>query len=204
MTSRTLIYIPIVHTESDMGTLSESVKKVTLQKLGERTWRRKHQLIEKFWSGIEDTLDTLSLSYGQTRVYQDGLPVCDKEMEIITEIARKGSPNHQLLVRLMEKGATIMGTESAELLIEEYRLIKKVLESGEVKKAIEIEASQKAASDLLLRKRDAFIASRIATTLQAGETGILFLGMLHNVADFLPEDIHILYPINRPSNKGKR
>ena len=176
MNSRTLIYIPIVHTESDMGTLSESVKKVTLQKLGERTWRRKHQLIEKFWSGIEDTLDTLSLSYGQTRVYQDGLPVCDKEMEIITEIAKKGSPNHQLLMRLMEKGATIMGTESAELLIEEYRLIKKVLESGDVKKANEIEASQKAASDLLLGKRDAFIASRIATTLQAGETGHPFPG----------------------------
>ena len=59
-----------------------------------------------------------------------------------------------------------MGTESAELLIEEYHLIKKILESGDVKEAIEIEARQKAASDLLLKKRDAFIAERIATTLQ--------------------------------------
>jgi hypothetical protein len=204
MTSRTLFYIPIVHTQSDMGTLSESIKKVTLQKLGERTWRRKHNLIERFWAGIEDTLDTLSLSYGQTRVYQDGLPVCGKEIDIVTEIAKKGSPNHRLLIRLMEKGATIMGTESAELLIEEYHLIKRILESGDVKMALEIEARQKAASDLLLEKRDAFIAARIATTLQAGETGILFLGMLHNVADCLPEDIHVLYPINRPLDKRKR
>ena len=204
MTSRTLFYFPIIHTQSDMGALSESIRKVTLQKLGERIWRRKINLIERFWSGIEDILNTLSLSYAQTRVYQDGLPVCGKEMEIVTEIAKKGSPNHQLLVRLMEKGATIMGTESAELLIEEYHLIKKILESGEVKKAIEIEARQKAASDLLLGKRDAFIAARIATTLQAGETGILFLGMLHNVADCLPEDIQVLYPINRPLDKRKR
>ena len=201
MTSRTLFYIPIVHSQSDMGTLSESIKKVTLQKLGERTWREKHNLIERFWSEIETTLDTLSLSYAQTRVYQDGLPVCGKEIEIVTEIAKKGSPNHQLLVRLMKKGATIMGTESAELLIEEYHLIKKILESEDVKKALEIEALQKAASDLLLGKRDVFIAERIATTLREGETGLLFLGLLHDVAGFLPEDIHVHYPINRPLNK---
>jgi hypothetical protein len=201
MTSRTLFYIPIVHSQSDMGTLSESIKKVTLQKLGERTWREKHNLIERFWSEIETTLDTLSLSYAQTRVYQDGLPVCGKEIEIVTEIAKKGSPNHQLLVRLMKKGATIMGTESAELLIEEYHLIKNILESEDVKKALEIEALQKAASDLLLGKRDVFIAERIATTLREGETGLLFLGLLHDVAGFLPEDIHVHYPINRPLNK---
>ena len=198
MTSRTLFYVPIVHSQSDMGSLSDSIRKVTLQKLGERTWRRKNNLIERLWSGIEETLDTLSLAYGQTRVYQDGLPVCGKELDIVTELAKKGSPNHQLLVRLMEKGATIMGTESAELLIEEYHLIKRILESGDVKKALEIEAMQKAASDLLLGKRDEFIAARIATTLQAGETGILFLGLLHNVAGCLPEDIHVLYPLNRP------
>ncbi|MEK6655328.1 MAG: hypothetical protein AABY92_09300, partial [Thermodesulfobacteriota bacterium] len=128
----------------------------------------------------------------------DGLPVCGKEIDIVTEIAKKGSPNHQLLARLMGKGATVMGTESAELLIEEYNLIKRTLEAGDVKKALEIETMQKAASALLLGKRDAFIAARIAQTLQSGETGILFLGILHNLAGLLPEDIHVLYPINRP------
>ena len=198
MTSRTLLYFPIVHSQSDMGALSESIRKVTLQKLGERVWRRKVNLIKRFWSEMENILDKLSLSYAQTRVYQDGLPVCGKELDIVTELAKKGSPNHQILVRLMEKGATVMGTESAELLIEEYHLIKRILETGDVKEAIEIEAMQKAASDLLLKKRDEFIAARIDQTLQAGETGILFLGMLHNLAGLLPEDIHVLYPLNRP------
>ena len=50
MTSRTLLYIPIVHSQSDMGALSESIRKVTLQKLGERAWKRKVNLIERFWS----------------------------------------------------------------------------------------------------------------------------------------------------------
>ena len=205
MTSRTLLYFPIVHSQTDMGGLSDSVRKVTLQKLGERVWRQKVKLIGRFWCEIENIIDTLSLSYVQTRVYQDGLPVCGKEIDIVTEIAKKGSPNHLLLARLMRKGAMVMGTESAELLIEEYNLIKRTLEAGNVQEALDIEAMQKAASALLLAKRDTFIAERIAQTLQSGETGILFLGILHNLAGLLPEDINVCYPINRPLDKrGKQ
>jgi hypothetical protein len=184
-----------------MGALSESVKKVTLQKLGERVWRRKVNLVSRFWSDVENTLDKLNLSYTQTRVYQDGLPICGKELDIVTELAKKGSPNHQILVHLMEKGAMVMGTESAELLIEEYHLIKKILETGDVKDATAVEIRQKAASDLLLKKRDEFIAARIGQTLQAGETGVLFLGLLHNPVVFLPEDIHVHYPL-KGNNDG--
>lgn len=198
MTSRTLLYFPIVHSQLDMGALSESIRNVTLQKLGERVWRRKVNLVKRFWSDVENILNKLTLSYAQTRVYQDGLPVCGKELDIVAELAKKGSPNHRILVLLMEKGATVMGTESAELLIEEYHLIKKILETGDVKDAIAIEARQKATSNLLLKKRDEFIAARIDQTLQPGETGLLFLGMLHNPAVLLPEDIHVHYPLNRP------
>ena len=43
-----------------------------------------------------------------------------------------------------------------------------------------------------------YIAERIDATLKAGETGIIFLGILHKIEGRLPEDIHVLYPINRP------
>jgi len=201
MTARNLLYFPVIHTQMDMGALSDSIRKVTLQKLGERVWRRKINLVKQFWSDLEKILDGFSLVYSQTRLYQDGLPVCNKELDIVNELAKKGSPNHELLVRLMEKGATVMGTESAELLIEEYHLIKKILETGNVHDAMAIEARQKAAGDLLLAKRDAFIAERIATTLRAGETGVLFLGMLHNISTLLPADVEVSYPMNRPLGK---
>lgn len=205
MASRTLLYIPIVHSQSDMGALSESIRKITLQKLGARVWHRKVNLIDRFWSTVEDILNGLSIVYEQTRLYQDGVPVCGKELDIVRELAKKGSLNHQLLVRLIEKGATIMGTESPDLLIEEYQLVHRILESGDLKEAIRVEAMQKTASNLLLSKRDAFIAARIDQTLSAGETGILFLGMLHNVARCLPEDIQVHYTMQRPSDKkGKR
>jgi hypothetical protein len=199
MNSRILLYFPIIHSQTDMGALSESIRKITLQKLGERVWRQKINLVKRFWADVEKSLDKFSLIYDRTRLYQDGLPVCGKERDIVAELAKKGSPNHQILVRLMEKGATLMGTESAELLIEEYHLIKRTLETGDVKDATTIEIRQKTASDLLLKKRDEFIAARIATTLQVEETGILFLGMLHNIAGLLPGDIDALYPMNRSS-----
>jgi hypothetical protein len=203
MTSRTLFYFPIVHSQSEMGALGQSIMKVTQQKLGRRVWRRKVDLVGRFWSSIEDIVfKNLSLPYALTRVYQDGLPVCDKEEEIVADIARMGSPNHRLLLRLKEKGAMIMGTESAELLIEEYQLAKKILEVKDARAAMKIEAKQKVASNLLLEKRDAFIAARIAGTLQAGETGILFLGMLHNPVARLPADIQVLCPLGGLLTKG--
>ena len=198
MAARTLLYFPIIHTQADMGALSESVRKVTLQKLGERVWRRKVNLVKHFWLDVESILNKLTLAYAQTRVYQDGLPVCSKELDIVSELAKRGSANHQILVHLIEKGATVMGTESAELLIEEYNLIKRILETGDAKDAIATKIRQKAASDLLLKKRDEFIAARIDQTLQPGETGILFLGLLHNPAVLLPQDMEVSYPMNRP------
>lgn len=201
---RTLLYIPIVHSQSDMGSFSESIRKITLQKLGARVWRQKVKAIDRFWSTVEDTLHRLAIIYEQTRLYQDGIPVCGKELDIVKDLAEQGSLNHQLLVRLVEKGATIMGTESPELLVEEYRLTHLMLESGDLKEANRIEAMQKGARDLLLAKRDAFIAGRIGQTLLAGETGILFMGMLHNLAGGLPADIHVRYPLQHPSEKRKK
>lgn len=198
---RTLLYIPIVHSQSDMGSFSESIRKITLQKLGARAWHRKIKAIDRFWSTVEDTLHRLPIVYGQTRLYQDGIPVCGRELDIVKELAGQGSLNHQLLLRLIEKGATIMGTESPELLVEEYQLTHLMLLAGELREANRIEVMQKGARDLLLAKRDAFIAERIDQTLPDGETGILFMGMLHNLAGSLPADIQVRYPLQHPSEK---
>ncbi len=203
MISRVLNYFPIVHSQSEMGSLGQAIMKVTQQKFGKRAWQDKVDLVSRFWCCIEDVVfKNLALPYSRTRVYQDGLPVCDKVEKIVEEIAGMGSQNHRLLLRLKENGATIMGTESAELLIEEYRLAKNILEVNDARKAVKIEAQQKAASERLLEQRDSFIAARIAQTLQAGETGVLFLGMLHNPVAGLPSDIQVCYPIAGLLDKG--
>jgi hypothetical protein len=102
----------------------------------------------------------------------------------------------------MEKGATIMGTESPELLTEEYDLVKRILAAGNSVEAARIEAEQKSLSDALLKKRDRYIADRINSTLCPEETGIIFLGMLHSLNGLLDGDIQVIYPVFKYPGSG--
>ncbi len=52
-------------------------------------------------------------------------------------------------------------------------------------------------SDILLQRRDQFIGQRINDTLKSGETGILFLGMLHSLERYLKQDVKVIYPLQR-------
>jgi hypothetical protein len=202
--ARTLTHIPIIHTQADMGALNESISQLTLRKAGRAALKRKTNLIGRTWTKIEQAIEDLHPLYERVRLYQDGLPVCDRETEIVTELANTGSRNHQLLLRLMERGAILMGTESAELLQEEYELIKEILSGGDASEAAKIESRQKALSDSLLRRRDQYIANRINSTLRPAETGILFLGMLHTLTRLLDDDIRIIYPVIPPLDHGDK
>ncbi len=199
---RKLIYFPIIHTQTDMGGLSDSLRRMTVRKLGKRAWERQVVAVDKMWTEIERTTDRFDFSTGKVRLYQDGLPVCGREADIVRGLAEAGSRNHQLLLRLMEKGATIMGTESAELLVEEYELVKQVLDARDAEEAGVIETRLKTLSQSLLKRRDRYIAGRINSTLLPGETGILFLGMLHSLEEVLARDIKVIYPILRRPDHG--
>ncbi|MBI4327593.1 MAG: hypothetical protein HY674_20370 [Chloroflexi bacterium] len=193
--SRRLIHIPIIHTQADMGALSHAIKEMTSEKLGQKGWERNVHLIDEIWTRIEGAIDGWTLPYEKVRLYQDGLPVCGREAEIVTELARAGSRNHRLLLRLMDRGATVMGTESGELLVQEYKLVKQILAAGDSRKANLLEARSKALSQALLKQRDKAIAERINNTLRLGETGLLFLGLLHAVGNGLAKDIRVTQPV---------
>ncbi|MBI2924561.1 MAG: hypothetical protein HYY24_02520 [Verrucomicrobia bacterium] len=195
---RTLIHIPVIHTQADMGALGKAIRELTIQKLGQQGYERNLNLIDEIWTRIEEAIDSWSLPYPQVRLYQDGLPVCGREEEIVTELAKAGSRNHQLLERLKERGATLMGTESAELLVQEYKLIKQVLAASDAKEAARLEVRHKSLSLALLKKRDQAIAERINHTLGPGETGLLFLGMLHSLGSWLAKDIRVSHPVFPP------
>ena len=197
--------MPIVHTQADMGVLGESIHRAHLHRIGRTVLKRKTAAIDRIWADIETTINRLDLVYDKVRLYQDGLPVCGREREIVQELATSGSRNHQLLLRMIEKGATLMGTESAELLIEEYEFDKRILDTGNPCKTAQVETHQKRLAESLLKARDRYIAQRINQTLCAGDTGILFLGMLHSPERFLNGDIHLAYPIakNPPAYAGR-
>ena len=180
-----------------MGALKESVARATLEKTGRAGLARKAAAVDRVWTEIEAAIDALALSFDRVRLYQDGLPVCGREAEIVTELARAGSRNHRLLLRLMAHGAVLMGTESGDLLVQEYQLARQSL-TAKPPRAAGVAAQRRALSDTLLQRRDQFMAQRINDTLKCGETGILFLGMLHSLERYLNPDVKVIYPLHRP------
>ena len=127
---RKLFYIPIIHTAADMGTLGASIRGRKLSALGRQGLTHHAAGVEQMWEEIERVTANLPVTPGAVRVYQDGLPVCGHEQEIVSELAAAGNRNHTLLLKLQERGAALMGTESPELLIEEYRLATAEFASG--------------------------------------------------------------------------
>jgi hypothetical protein len=191
--------LPIIHTQADMEALSDAIKGMTIQKLGREGWERNVHLIDEIWRRIEEAIESWALPWKRVRLYQDGLPVCGREAEIVTELARAGSRNHRLLLRLQERGAILMGTESADLLVREYKLVKEIVAAAGSPKALRLEARHRTLSQALLKRRDQAIAQRINTTLRPGETGLLFLGMLHSLEGWLARDIRVTHPLYPPS-----
>lgn len=185
---RTLIVIPIIHAEQDMGSLLEQVKQEYVHRYGPAKWEEHLKTIHEAWTGIRRMIEALALPYASVRLYQDGLPDCGREEEIVKEVAAQGSKNHQLLLALMEKGATLTGTEDPHLLLQEYQLLRGALGAT----ASEKDTGAGPPDDWsrrLLAERDLYIARRINATLRAGEIGLLFLGLAHSVEPLLDADI---------------
>lgn len=190
---RRLIFIPIVHTSADMGSMSEGLKKVGMSKIGRRKWLENQEKIKKFWDEVEHEIDALNLDCKHVRVYQDGLPVAGKTgAKIVNSAADKGSRNFQIIRKLIEKGATIEATESPELLKKEYEYIKAFVTAKFRREKKEAERKYDEVKEKLIEERDNFIAKIIDTTLKDNETGILFLGAHHNIKSKLPSDTKII------------
>jgi hypothetical protein len=186
---RRLIWIPIIHTQEDLGSLGETIRRLHTRQRGRADWQRHQRTIEALWVNIGQEIEQLDLDYAHLRLYQDSLPCCGREEEIVRDLGEIGSRNHQLLLKLMARGARLVGTESPELLLEEYELSRQTVLAAS-SRSTRTPVQQKA-SDHILEKRDCYIAQRITQTLLPGETGLVFLGLLHSLDDRLPRHIEL-------------
>lgn len=190
---RRLIHVPIVHSQADLGPIQESVRQAYIEKGGEEAWKASRAALAEFWNAMEIAMDRLPIDSTKLRLYQDGLPVCGLEEKIVRDLAQQGGANYRILLKLAERGAKIEGTEDPDLLLKEYQLIMTDLPAGAGRGNAGTNKPESAEvfRDLLDR-RDRFIAQRIDKTLQAGETGILFLGALHRATAMLPDTIQVI------------
>jgi hypothetical protein len=194
---RKLIYVPVIHTEADMGSVAEPLKKEYIKRYGTEKWDEHTGAINSMWRGIRQRIFDLGLDYRKTKIYQDGLPVCNKELAIASDLAQAGNENYKIILELVQRGAKLIGTEDPGLLLEEYNYIKDVTKINNIEEKDKvIQKYEKKAWDIL-KRRDEYIANRIAKTLLEEEIGILFMGMRHRVDEKLPKDVEVSYLIYR-------
>jgi len=192
---RVLLHVPIIHVETDLGTAGAAVRQQGAALTGERKWARHRQVVDSFWRSLSAHFD--SAEAAGLKIYQDGL-VADGELglQIVREAAEQGSPNHQIMLHLTERGAQLVKTESRSLMMEEYSYVRRFADAQGI-------SSEPGARSLhsrrasLIRERDQFIALTIDETLGAGETGVLFIGSLHDIARYIPKDISVRPLVDR-------
>jgi len=187
---KTLIYIPIIHSGADMGSMAAELTRKGVDEFGREFWETHVDTVNKYWELISQCCDTIDLGDKAVKIYQDGM-VADGEiaMKIIEDSIKAGSKNYEIISRLVKRGAIIVRTEDLSMVKKEMEMLKSIPSSGAlIVKLISI-FRFKISRSKLLNQRDEYIAGRIAATLGPNETGIIFLGAYHNISDKLPKDI---------------
>jgi len=185
-----LIYVPIIHTSADLGSLAKAVTKRGIADLGQEFWEEHRKTVDKFWEAISNYFDSINVS--GMKIYQDGM-VAEAEVgeKIVEEVLKQGSKNYELISKFLKKGAILVKTEDFSLVKKEHERLLAITQAKSIISKLIAFARYKLAKDKLLNKRDEFIANRIKETLSHSEKGILFLGAYHNVKDQLKKDFLI-------------
>jgi hypothetical protein len=187
---RTLIYVPVIHTSADLGSIAKAVARRGIRDLGQELWDKHRRTVEGFWDVISNYFDSVDVK--GMKIYQDGM-VAEDEVgkRIVEDTAKAGSKNYQLVSRLLERGAVLVKTEDFKLVKKEYDKLHAIMQAESTTRKIIAFIKYKLVKAILLNRRDTFIANRIDQTLKADEKAILFIGAFHNIKKRLPKDIQI-------------
>lgn len=176
-----------------MGSIADGINKKGTSELGSEAWQAHIKTIEKYWDLIADYCERPELDKKALKIYQDSM-VADGEIakKIIEDNLKMGSRNYRIISKLISKGAEIVKTEDFSLVKKELDIYKSISESDRLLKKLFKLLIIKRKRNVLIKKRDAFIAASIDETLLPGETGLLFLGAYHNILNKLPADIEVV------------
>ena len=188
---KTLIYVPVIHTSADLGSIAKDVTKRGIADLGEKFWEEHIKTVDSFWDTISRYFDSIDVC--GMKIYQDGM-VAEGEVgeEIVREIARAGSKNHEIILRLLKRGALLVKTEEFNLVKMERDTLIAITQAKSILRKLTAFAKYEFTKNSRLRKRDKYIVKRINETLEHGETGILFIGAYHNIKNELSKSVRII------------
>ncbi len=183
--------IPIIHTNSDMGSIGPVLSEASSIALGEELWGKHQEIVAGFWESIARFFKSEDVI--ATKIYQDGMVGDGLDgLKIVNEGVRFGSVNYEIISGLLGRGAILIKTEDIALVQREYNYIKKITSAKSPRERDTFASRYKLAQHKLLEDRDNFIARTIESTLKEGDRGVLFIGAYHDVLSKLPVDIRIV------------
>ena len=106
---RTLIYVPIIHSSADMGSLASELKRQNVSASGENKWQKHTDTVNGYWDAIEYYFENIDINIKGIKIYQDGM-FADGEIakKIIDEGIRSGSKNSGIVSKLIGRGAILI------------------------------------------------------------------------------------------------
>lgn len=187
---KALIYVPIIHMSSDMGSLAKDLNTRGIADLGEELWKEHIKTVETFWDELSHYFDSIDVS--GMKIYQDGM-ITEGEIgqKIVQEGAKSGSKNYELVSDLLKRGAILVKTEDFKLVKKERDRLIAITHAKSLPEKLIAFMKYKVTKNRLLNKRDKFIAGRVGETLNQDETGIIFIGAYHNIKRRLHKDVRI-------------
>ncbi len=188
---KTLLYVPVIHTRADLGSLGVVVAKRGITALGEEAWRRHTETVNLYWKALKDYFDAMDVK--GVKIYQDGMAADGEVAEkMVEQGVRSGSKNYEIVSSMLRRGAVLVKTEDFSLLKKEYdRLLAMSRAAGALRKVLPY-LRYRLVKGALLKDRDKYVAKRINETLGYGETGVLFIGAYHDVRPWLGKDIRVV------------
>jgi len=189
-----LLYIPIVHNQTDLGSLGNTLSSEGAKTYGAASWQDHLEQVDKSWNMLESEISgyVKEISPEKIRIYQDGLPVVDETgLKIIKDAAQKGSINYCIIDNLLTQGAKLEIAENKELLFKEYYMLTDITNAETPENTLKAYLKYQDISKELLNDRDNYIANQINITLNDGEIGIAFFGGAHSIVSKLNRDIEV-------------
>ncbi len=183
--NRRLIVIPIIHTHADFGSLGSRIP-FNAEIEGLKT---------QYWNKVSDFVQSLPMDFSEAWVYQDGLPNTSEE-DISLILSKAQTPNYDVIRQLRDRGAHIVGTEDMKLLVKEYELFQTTQNTSFEDEEQYVEARLKYFEEApeLSKQRIDYIAQRIRNTLPEGGTGLLFIGLAHEIKKELEKEMEVVEP----------
>ena len=190
---RKLIYVPIIHSAADLGSLGKEMRQAEYSDSGASRFEKHTQTIDGYWQAIESYFDRFDVENTKLKIYQDGMFLeGEMALRIINDGISSGSKNSIIISKLIQRGATLMQTEEFKMVMDEYNAIQAMLKSKTHLKRIFHLLRYKLLKPVFLKRRDRYISRRIAASLAPNETGILFIGAFHHIVQKLPKDISVI------------